>query len=36
MRECRSAVSSAAGNVGAMGSPTATEIGTFGLRMFFG
>ena len=34
MRECSSAVSSAAGSVGMIGSPTAIEIGTLGRHMF--
>src|ERR1700694_3979266 len=36
IRECSSPVSSAGGRVGAIGSPTATEIGTFGRHMFLG
>ena len=36
MRECSKAVNSVGGRVGAIGSPTATEIGTFGRHMFFG
>ena len=36
MRECSSAVSSAAGSVGMMGSPTVTEMGTLGRNIFRG
>ena len=36
IRECSSAVNSAAGNVGAIGSPTAIDTGTFGRHIFLG
>jgi hypothetical protein len=36
MRECSSAVSSGAGSVGAMGSPTAIEMGTLGRHILRG